>query len=725
MKIQKIFTRKRLSLIYVVLFALLLIGAIFFGSSGRGGIINEGDVSLKNIYAPFDFEFPWEVDEIRTEALKREARTSVPLTFKVDNTREESAIRNITFLFDNLDLIRNAKDKSQRQAAIDEIRDKSGIDIPENLIIYFADRGDTDIILNGVIDIISSVYPLGIINYGEVYGIDRDAKSIRIVNAETKTERIYSIDNILTVQKAMSVCKVNVGHVFQQDARLKSYVLELINKTLSPNAIYQKEKTEREVANALTDVKPVYNKIEVKKNELIVERGQRVSARNIKQLESLGMLGGISNKGVYILGILTLIILLSFISFVFLSTVERKLLSSPKEVAILLFNCLIIIIAGQFIIQSPYSSYVIPLAGASVLLVFLINTNAAVLATVALSVFIGMLAGGRFDVSLVLLVGGFTGIYVVSDSRRRSKIIVAGLASGAMMAIATISIGFINNYDLETMAHNAVWAGLGGFISIFLAMGLLPFFEYIFKVTTDITLLELSDLNHSILKQLKVKAPGTYQHSIMVGNMAEAACDAIGANSLLARVGSYYHDIGKVEKAEYFSENEMGAVSKHEKLTPSMSALIIVNHVKDGVELAKKHKLGSRIIDFIEQHHGTGLIYFFYQRALEKSREDETLREEEFRYPGPKPQTKEAAIVLLADSVEASSRTLQDPTPSRIRSLVQKIINNKFIDNQLDECDLTLKDLNKIADSFSRLLIAVFHTRIEYPLGVKKINGKI
>lgn len=714
-----------MSLIYVVLFALLLIGAIFFGSSGRGGIINEGDVSLKNIYAPFDFEFPWEVDEIRTEALKREARTSVPLTFKVDNTREESAIRNITFLFDNLDLIRNAKDKSQRQAAIDEIRDKSGIDIPENLIIYFADRGDTDIILNGVIDIISSVYPLGIINYGEVYGIDRDAKSIRIVNAETKTERIYSIDNILTVQKAMSVCKVNVGHVFQQDARLKSYVLELINKTLSPNAIYQKEKTEREVANALTDVKPVYNKIEVKKNELIVERGQRVSARNIKQLESLGMLGGISNKGVYILGILTLIILLSFISFVFLSTVERKLLSSPKEVAILLFNCLIIIIAGQFIIQSPYSSYVIPLAGASVLLVFLINTNAAVLATVALSVFIGMLAGGRFDVSLVLLVGGFTGIYVVSDSRRRSKIIVAGLASGAMMAIATISIGFINNYDLETMAHNAVWAGLGGFISIFLAMGLLPFFEYIFKVTTDITLLELSDLNHSILKQLKVKAPGTYQHSIMVGNMAEAACDAIGANSLLARVGSYYHDIGKVEKAEYFSENEMGAVSKHEKLTPSMSALIIVNHVKDGVELAKKHKLGSRIIDFIEQHHGTGLIYFFYQRALEKSREDETLREEEFRYPGPKPQTKEAAIVLLADSVEASSRTLQDPTPSRIRSLVQKIINNKFIDNQLDECDLTLKDLNKIADSFSRLLIAVFHTRIEYPLGVKKINGKI
>jgi hypothetical protein len=255
-------------------------------------------------------------------------------------------------------------------------------------------------------------------------------------------------------------------------------------------------------------------------------------------------------------------------------------------------------------------------------------------------------------------------------------------------------------------------------------MILLPIFEFLFKITTDLTLLELSDLNRPLLKKMVLNAPGTYHHSLIVGNLAEAASDAIGANSLLARVGAYYHDIGKIEKAEYFSENETGHKSPHEKLAPSMSALIIQSHIKDGIELAKKHNLNKTIIDFIAQHHGTGLIYYFYQRALEKIGDDEKLKEEAFRYPGPKPQTKEAAIILLADAVEASSRTLNDPTPSRIKGLVQKIINNKFIDNQLDECDLTLKDLNKIAAAFVRTLTGIFHTRVEYP-GEGKNKSKI
>ncbi|MBN1353060.1 MAG: HDIG domain-containing protein, partial [Candidatus Omnitrophica bacterium] len=222
-------------------------------------------------------------------------------------------------------------------------------------------------------------------------------------------------------------------------------------------------------------------------------------------------------------------------------------------------------------------------------------------------------------------------------------------------------------------------------------------------------------LSNPLLKELTIKAPGTYHHSIQVGNLAEEACDAIGANSLLARVGSYYHDIGKKEKAGYFVENEGTSASKHDKLTPSMSALIITNHTKDGIEIAKKYKLNRAITDFINQHHGTSLIYYFYQRALEKVKSDSELKEEEFRYPGPKPQTKETAIVLLADSVEASSRMLSDPTPARIKSLVQKIINNKFIDGQLDECDLTLKDLHNISESFVRVLTGVFHSRLEYP----------
>jgi putative nucleotidyltransferase with HDIG domain len=246
-------------------------------------------------------------------------------------------------------------------------------------------------------------------------------------------------------------------------------------------------------------------------------------------------------------------------------------------------------------------------------------------------------------------------------------------------------------------------------------MGVMPLLEDLFKITTDITLLELSDMNHPLLKQMVLKAPGTYHHSLMVGNLAEAAAETIGANSLLARVGAYYHDVGKIEKAEYFSENQTNAKSLHDKLTPSMSRLIITNHVKDGVEFAKKYRLKKDILDFIEQHHGTSLVHYFFQKALERVEDETMLKEEGFRYQGPKPQTKEAAIVLLADSVEAASRTLGNPTPSRVEELAHRIVNNKFIDGQLDECELTLRDLNKIANVFVRVLIGVLHSRVEYP----------
>jgi putative nucleotidyltransferase with HDIG domain len=253
--------------------------------------------------------------------------------------------------------------------------------------------------------------------------------------------------------------------------------------------------------------------------------------------------------------------------------------------------------------------------------------------------------------------------------------------------------------------------------------GVLPIFEYLFRLTTDISLLELSDLNHPLLKEMIIKAPGTYHHSLIVGNLAETAAEAIGANSLLARLGSYFHDIGKLEKAEYFSENQTYTGSKHDNLSPTLSGLVITNHVRYGLELAKRYRLNDDIRDFIIQHHGTSLVFYFYQRALERIEEGE-IKEEKFRYPGPKPQTKETAIVLLADSVEAASRTLANPTPSRLKSLVRRVINNKFIDGQLDECELTLKDLERIADTFTHVLIGIYHTRVEYSKKDDNISGE-
>jgi hypothetical protein len=316
------------------------------------------------------------------------------------------------------------------------------------------------------------------------------------------------------------------------------------------------------------------------------------------------------------------------------------------------------------------------------------------------------------DVAVLLFVSAVVSTVLLINVRRRSQIIRAGFVVGLFQALTWL---FIRNFGVINHTNPYIYFFLNGIFCGIIVVGLLPVFEYIFGRITNISLLELSDFNHPILRRLMLEAPGTYHHSLIVGNLSEAACEAVGANALLARIGAYYHDIGKIEKAEYFSENQNLSASKHEELSPSMSKLVIINHVKEGEALARRFRLNPRIINFIRQHHGKSLVYYFYRRALENGEEDEGISEEGFRYPGPKPDSKEAAIVLLADSVEAATRALKEPTPGRIEQEVHKIVNNKFIDGQLDECDLTLKDLEKISGIFIRLLTSIYHSRITYP----------
>ncbi|MBE0616746.1 MAG: HDIG domain-containing protein, partial [Proteobacteria bacterium] len=249
---------------------------------------------------------------------------------------------------------------------------------------------------------------------------------------------------------------------------------------------------------------------------------------------------------------------------------------------------------------------------------------------------------------------------------------------------------------------------------------LVPLAEWAFGYATDIRLMELASLDHPLLGELMLRAPGTYHHSLVTGSLVKAAAEAIGAKALLGTVAAYYHDVGKISKPAYFIENQVEGRNRHDKLSPSMSSLVLISHVKEGVELARRHRLGREIVEILRQHHGTSLIRYFYDRALERCSASDEVRENDYRYPGPKPQTREAALVLLADAVEAASRTVPDPRPARIQGMVQNIINRTFADGQLDECDLTLKDLHEIARSFSRILSAIHHQRIDYPLAAQK-----
>jgi hypothetical protein len=282
--------------------------------------------------------------------------------------------------------------------------------------------------------------------------------------------------------------------------------------------------------------------------------------------------------------------------------------------------------------------------------------------------------------------------------------------------VTTVVIILLFRGELFTVKAppSILFSALGGMSVAAIVSLILPVVEYIFKVTTDISLLELLDLNQPLMKNLMVSAPGTYHHSVIVGNLAESAAEIVGANPLLARVSAYYHDIGKIKMPDYFVENQSSAVSRHEKLTPHMSSMIITNHVKEGLELAREFKLPEPIIDIIEQHHGTMLISYFYQKAKETAGNGPPV-EEDYRYHGPKPQSRVAALVMMADGVEAASRVLTDPTPARIASLVDRIINHIFLEGQLDECELTLKDIYEIKKRFTYILTGIFHKRVDYP----------
>ncbi len=313
------------------------------------------------------------------------------------------------------------------------------------------------------------------------------------------------------------------------------------------------------------------------------------------------------------------------------------------------------------------------------------------------------------DLAILSFVSTVVMTVLLLNVRRRSQILGAGCIVGLFQVLVW---WLMQNFQIEV---KDVFFVLNGCICGVVVAGVLSVFEFMFDRITNISLLEMADFNSPVLKKLMLEAPGTYHHSLVVGNLAEAACEAVNANALLARIGAYYHDIGKIEKAEYFIENQNLGSSKHEDLAPSMSRLVIINHVKEGEVLARRHRLNTRIIDFICQHHGTSLVYYFYHRALENKEEDQKIPEEGFRYSGPKPRSKETAIVLLADSVEAATRSLREPTPNRIEQEVHKIVNNKFIDGQLDECDLTLRDLEKISGIFIRLLASIYHSRVTYP----------
>jgi len=417
--------------------------------------------------------------------------------------------------------------------------------------------------------------------------------------------------------------------------------------------------------------------------------------------------------------VVTIILALFALCAVYLHRRERRLMVSLKRLTMMLGLAVLTVVLAQRAAADAWRAEMVPLLLFGQIVAIAYRQELSLLFSGVLALIV-VIALGHGVGSLLLLTGVTAAVVLqLGRIRNRSKLIYVGFFAGLVAFLLRAVVGVLDNQPVDwalvkLAALNALWVLAAGF----LMTGLLPFVERLFGVLTDISLLELGDVSHPLLQELVQRAPSTYNHSITVASIAEAAAEAIGARGLLARVGAYYHDIGKMLKPEYFIENQPPDTNRHESLIPAMSTLVIVAHVKDGADLARRRKLPGPIIDFIEQHHGTTLVEYFYGRASEQRESDPNGRdvdESSFRYPGPRPQTKEAGVLMLADAAESACRSLVDPAPARIENMVREVAERRLDDGQFDETDLTLRELRTIEDSTIKSLIANYHGRVKYP----------
>ncbi len=463
-------------------------------------------------------------------------------------------------------------------------------------------------------------------------------------------------------------------------------------------------------------------------NRRLVEPGQAIDAGTLRRIEQIHRQGASSRTGWLVRGmtVAVLLVVLLVLNGAWLIRTEPELVRHAGRLGVYLASIVLAVGVGRLLSYDPWRAEVMPLLVTVVIFAIAWNQVVAIMTALTLSLLLTLSTVVDIGHFIVLLSVSATAILPLTRVSSRSTLIKVGFWSGLVFVLVGLGVMAITSTERGGVSWDiaVLWPMVRGFlwclVAGYLVAGSLPFIESTFGVVTDISLLEMGDVSHPLLQELVQRAPGTYNHSIVVGTIGEAAADRIGANGLLVRVAAYFHDIGKMLKPEYFIENTTEETrSRHEQLAPAMSTLIIIGHVKDGVELGRQHNLPQPLIDFIEQHHGTTLVEYFFHEAERQTGDDPDHRtdalESSFRYPGPRPQTREAGVMMLADAVESASRTLSDPTPKRLGSLVHGLANNRLLDGQFEECGLTLSDLRMIEESLTKSLIGIYHGRVTYP----------
>lgn len=479
---------------------------------------------------------------------------------------------------------------------------------------------------------------------------------------------------------------------------------------IKPNLTVDSEKTVQLKEEAQKKVSSVI----IKKDQIVVKEGEPVTEGELQILQDLGLLNNYNVTSWYIyinIAILTCIII--FMETYYLYKHKRKLFDdNSKLILIFSLNIFSLILSRSI---GVISSFLVPFACVPMILTLLIDNEVSLFVSILNCVLISAIANFDMQITLIALFSSILVSIIQKKMQMRNDLIYSAMYISIINSVATFSIGFLLSNNIMSILQNSGFVLIGGAISVILTIGLLPFLESIFDIVTTVRLLELSNPNQQLLKKLLMEAPGTYHHSIVVANLAEVAAEEINGNPALARVAAYYHDVGKLKRPYFFSENQRGIDNPHDKINPNLSALVITCHVKDGLELAKEYKLPKIIQDIIVEHHGTTLVKYFYIMMKNSCKSPEDIDEKSFRYEGPIPSSKESGIIMLADSVEAAVRSISDQSKGRMEEMVNKIIKERLSEGQLDNCELTLRDVDKIRKSFLKTLSGVYHQRVEYP----------
>ncbi len=566
---------------------------------------------------------------------------------------------------------------------------------------------------------------------------ERMKKSFRQVYVSLETEEKISPQNINTIRTNLA------QYINDEEFLILPQDKQLIRNFLENMVFSNLTRDELKIRQLQEEARRKVIPAKIERGNLILREGDIVTNEHIQILRDLALIENRGNRVIIFFSLTIFSLILMGICLFYIYFFKRDFLKEERQLYLVALVALVVLAVAKAmsLMNLEWIEYLIPLSFAGIVLSFLSDPQLAWVVTTILSLLIGVILDFNLSLTVFYFISGAVSIYSMINITQRKEMIRMGLILSGINLFTVITIGFLFGAKrLGTQLGFAMVAGFNGILSTALANGFLPFLEHLFGLTSPLSILEMANPNLPLLKRLLIEAPGTYHHSILVGNLAEAAADVINADSLLVRVGSYYHDIGKLRRPYFFVENQIANDNPHEKISPNLSTLIITSHVRDGVELARSYGVPQCIIDIIEQHHGTDLVRYFFQKASENLEEEkETIRKSDFSYPGPKPRSKEAALVMLADSVEAAARAMSKPSSARLEALVDKILKERLESGQLDEANLTLRDLDKIKTAFLKVLggifllpfhctyFGIFHHRIEYPevgtMERKKNNG--